>query len=801
MSRESKETEHGTRGRPPSHRHVTSKPAVTPLPAAPTAPRTHHASPHDVGSTGHVRKKPSHRTAEHIQGSATLLAPSEEPAASFRRHRQSTAPPAERCPSRHSLSPLPHAKTFSSSSRRSLSPLPHRKTFPSPSDDGGDETAGTTRRLSFVDCTLTQIEASIKSEDPEWNFNRDFWTVILTKEPLVTFRPFANRTLSYWVSVFNKWVELCKTNRSCVEAANCCQLQTMMSISRHNILEVILLINPEGGKRLQTEGLAQDVMERVKSSPIELMMAGVLLSRLISTKHKLRFVFGIMDFEDSGTLDEHEFAIFVGSFVRGLGGVFGVSHGLMPTKHDTNGIARRLYQRIGAIAASRVRDMLKDSAHDLRQTVADAIKARQSKRSLRSGGGVAEAEAKRKGQTLPFKTLLDWCYGSLSDVDPLALPYRLTIARFCPSRHEDLVDEFDDQLEDFKLSHHDPVRMPSDSDQHVSAQEMPSRFEVLLAKRLFDHCKKTSKFSIEVEDVESVLGKEWKRSPIPRHTTLKISKAMSALVDEKLRSTNIKTAFARIDFFDLLRRLCPRAQPKHLRMFDTWCHTFDDLAERDEEVHNLEKVIAVYADNETKPFMPVSEIHSLEDEFRKLDNHGRGYITANDLVNGWGWYQDEAEDTVASVAHAGDGLVDMHDFVRMMCPSEYKLPEMHGYSRELFGRFLASEVHHRKRELDDSRNRYASQNAHRLHSAMPTSLLPEVDPEVMKQWNRVFDELDVDKDDVVHETDLERAGILSHETSEAIAALIDPQDKTGFTRAGFIDAMLSAHGLRKGFHA
>eukprot|EP00438_Fugacium_kawagutii_P013306 Skav206486 [mRNA] locus=scaffold1128:64016:77435:+ [translate_table: standard] len=122
--------------------------------------------------------------------------------------------------------------------------------------------------------------------------------------------------------------------------------------------------DPAGHKRLST---GADGMKKCKVRICELMTAGVVLSRLIATRQKLKFVLGgdasaccfiiavkslckglafgmfawslssnmashgkprsgLFDVDDNRTLDETEFAAFVTAFIYGLGAAFGLRH-------------------------------------------------------------------------------------------------------------------------------------------------------------------------------------------------------------------------------------------------------------------------------------------------------------------------------------------------------------------------------------------------------------------------------------------------------------------------------------------
>merc|ERR1711974_256508 len=88
---------------------------------------------------------------------------------------------------------------------------------------------------------------------------------------------------------------------------------------------------------------------------------------------------------------------------------------------------------------------------------------------------------------------------------------------------------------------------------------------------------------------------------------------------EDLECDHYEIGFGHIDFFDLLRKMCPGAQPKHLRMFESWCNSYDELVRRRADFVGLEEAAATFGEVSTKPIIPESEMESLEREFHKLD--------------------------------------------------------------------------------------------------------------------------------------------------------------------------------------
>merc|ERR1711881_346828 len=81
---------------------------------------------------------------------------------------------------------------------------------------------------------------------------------------------------------------------------------------------------------------------------------------------------------------------------------------------------------------------------------------------------------------------MGWCCGNMADDDPLALPYHLALERFCPTRHGDFSDEFEETLHKFVLSHTEPVTIPQGIKTPAGCKIL-SRGEVVLARDILRH--------------------------------------------------------------------------------------------------------------------------------------------------------------------------------------------------------------------------------------------------------------------------------------------------------------------------
>jgi Ca2+-binding EF-hand superfamily protein len=622
-----------------------------------------------------------------------------------------------------------------------------------------------------MDFSLNQMGNAISAEDPSWQFNAVFWHALLVGEPHTGFKPLQNRTLAFWVGCFNKWQAM-RTAEGLPETINAIQLQEIVFLSKGNIIGVLKLFDRAGGRRVTAEGYTVSVLSSIQISMLELLAAGVLLSRLISTNHKLRFLLSLVDVGDNGWLDESQFTSFLKCLTRGLGAVFNAPMETVPTKADINTVAQRLHSRICKLVRM------------------------SSKSSLPSIAKTSSTDNK-----LSHQALHDWCFGSLSGEDPLALPYRLTLERFCPTRHGDFADEFDDRLANFSLSYKCPVALPEDAT-FVSKRDLLERAEVLLARDIFEHGKSLGRIRI-TEDELQILLKNTGRREISRMTQLTFLNALEAVVEQHCRPGG---GVDHIDLFDYLRQLCPKAQPKHIRMFDVWCTQYDRHMEVRDSFSNYELAAQTFIDNDKKPVLPADEIAQLENEFARLDQEGNGFVTMDDIMKGWGWSAQTALATVQAYDVLGDSFVDKDAFLRMMCPLEYKLPAMTGFAREVFGKVLLGHVESTKAVMRSVDSSYELKDAAwggseisraPLLNQPPPSALPEVPEENLEQWNDVFDNLDHDDDDKVNVRDLEASGLLSTVVCYCIASLIDPEDLQGFTRAGFLTAMCKAHGYRQ----
>jgi len=664
------------------------------------------------------------------------------------------------------------------------------------------------RKLSFMEVTLGQVEDAMKSVGlPGYDLHMPFWTVILSGRPPVSFRSMENRTLTFWVKAFNKWVELRRNEKDIY--VNGFQLQEMILISKEHLRQIAHLFDPEGGRRL-AEGMNNSNMNHLRISVPELLMAGVLMSRLITSRHKLSFLFGLADDNDTGCLNKRQFALFVRTFICALGAAFAVKEDDRPTKGEIDRMVEGLYARLSKGACRRIQKMIEVGDDQTKQAVLHAIKLKAATKldcPSRTMGSVIEtfkSAVKTTEQTLPYEVLRSWCYGQDSDKDPLALPYKLTIERFCPNRICELVDEYDDNLREFKLSHFEPVPVPQDTTV-VQGGELLTRAEVMLARMQYELCKENKYWTVEVKELDRN-AKEWGIS-----VTKRFQACLCCAIEAVHNVTRgDESSHVPGELIDIFRKLCPEADPKHLRMFNSWCEDYDELLAAKTQLESIAQAERTFQRNSQKPVIPLCELNVLEAEFKKMDHSGRGYIDVEDIARVWGWTDQMARETMEAFDCIGDGYLDKGEFFKMMCPENYRLPEMAGDFREILGKLLTSEANIKRSSFAADSSRFeqidAMANNRRPSSRgtavpkpakpAPSSIFPEAEEELCRQWTNLFDTLDIDNSGCINVQELRNSGLVSRDVCESIAAVVDPEDKNGFTRAAFMQAIARAHERR-----
>jgi hypothetical protein len=659
-----------------------------------------------------------------------------------------------------------------------------------------------TRQLSFAKCNLDQLEDATVEQGAD--FCREFWRTVLEEEASQDFWAMQNQNLAFWVHVFNRWQQFGKGDVTQVpEKLNGDQVERVFGNTRKMI--IIKLFDPSSFTRLSNEGRIPQIFASVKVPVARVITAGVLLSKRISTEHKLKFLFDLADTNDGEALDESQFTSFITNVIEGVGASFGVAseRKIIPSHEKIASIAHLLFAKVSALAAKRLRKLTMNHHAVIRA----AIKARQeqeqegehllspagsmghslsikSKPSLNSSMNSRRAASKPR-QMLKYKVIEDWCFGVFRDVS--ALPYELLFRRFCPKRFgDDIVDEFDECISHLKLSHSASVPVPK-SDTNIRKEDLLSRGDVLIVRDVFQFSVSRNTFRIELKDICKEMNLHLDRS---LHTRLE--SALIKASEAGKASANLQQFFGYV---------CPISQAKHWRMFESWCTEYDALMEQDtSNTQELGRAVDVFLENDKKEMLPPDYVAKLREQFNRLDADQDGRVEAGDVKREWAHLGGSEADSAHSILEKWgldeeDASVDLVQFVQLMCPEEYRPPEMEGFARKLLGKVLISEHEHVRDEVGRKISRFKPDKAIADDKIdLPVPLRPDVDAETLLRWGTVFDELDQDCDGAVDAEDIQNSGLVCAEVSSAIVGIVG--NGSCFTRERFLSAVTEAHSFR-----
>jgi hypothetical protein len=634
----------------------------------------------------------------------------------------------------------------------------------------GRGTPNLQRKLSFAETTLETVYTSIgtTSKDVLADLSTGYLEAILLGQMASSFRELQNRTLSFWVKCYNKWLAMKEP-----PTLNFEQLQHVFGIGHHGAMSLAKLFDKQGSHRLSIEGQSSKTLGGIKVPVCSVMLAGVWLSPVIATQNKIIFAFGLFDKDDSGVLSEQEFRNFAQAIFTGMALVFGAEP---PPPSALHRLTEIYYRQMSAHAGRRIRNALRRTV-----SLRDAVKQQIGERLA----------SESQTQQVPYSVLQDFVFGKASEEDPLTLPFRLLLERFNPNRSVTFIDEFTDGKDTFKLSHSAPVPVPQEGSS-VSVRDLLTRPEVVFSREMYQEF-----FELKAVIAEAELVERMDESRFVKSVRQEVQSRLVEL-NRDLCGQSIKLRGAD-GLFKMWKKLCPRAQPQHLKMFEKWCQEYDSLTNKKSSLKMAQSAETTFHENDLKPLLPAADLRRIKDEFSRLDTYGKGLIEVTTLASGL--QLGDAYEVAKIYDGNDDGYIDANEFVRMMCPPEYRLPEMDGIGRRLFGEL----IEHEATALENRYNQQAAsfeksaESSHRLSGATPHTLLPEVDKGTWATWNATFDRLDMTSDAKVSLAEVIGSGFLSPEVATFVYQVLIPEDGNGdgFSREDFMSAMLRAHGVRR----
>merc|ERR1712048_135690 len=138
-----------------------------------------------------------------------------------------------------------------------------------------------------------------------------------------------------------------------------------------------------------------------------------------------------------------------------------------------------------------------------------------------------------------------------------------------------------------------------------------------------------------------------------------------------------------------------------------------------------------------------------------------------------------------------DGFIDEQNFLRLMCPPEYRLSDMDNFARSVFGQILAFQASQAKTALEGVLGKNGQ-----THMEKPHALRPIVSMDQWRDWEAVFQQLDQDRNELVSAKDMITSNVLTELEAEAMVKLFDPENSKHVSKVAFMTTMLKASGFR-----
>lgn len=607
-----------------------------------------------------------------------------------------------------------------------------------------------TRQLSFVAYTIDDVDHIIQSEKEggvEWF--RAFWHVVLVQTPAC--RMLTNRSLPNWVAIYNRWQATAKSNGGTpVDVMSASELQDWLAAPPTRVVEIVRLFDPKGYAKFNLMKTSSE-HSKIRLPILPLVCACVMMSQTLTNRQKLRFLFGIFDKEDKDGLTEEEFISMLQNLLRGLACAFGmaIAKEMLPTPSKVHEVAKQIFSR------------------------------------MRERAPPGEAST----SFLSSSALDHWILGHT--FDPVALPFALFLERY--SIDDDAVDPdlFQDEPKRFRLSHAKPVENPLEAIINVDPNYL-SRFEVLTAREIFQYCQSISDFKLTHEEVERGVQK-----PISVEMWCgKLSRALEEM--DSQRGTQVRS-----DLVGFLRKLCPKATPAHIRMYQSWLQEFDSGVELKKALDLGHTMLQIYQSYSKKPVMTDRIRNELDANFAKI-NRVQDRITTADLKAAMEVGTHTAKSMMQYFDTNRDGFVDKDEYAAAMCPTDYRFRPAGAFVDEVFGVLIASEVAKQEQQVAEIDRRFAPRRSGEHQQKRKKLFIKKQVPERLWQtWNDVFDLLDPDNTGTVCRLRLKQSRFLCPDVCDYVFDLIadhgrreDGKDEA-FNRDQFLAKLLDASDFRR----
>ncbi|OLQ10850.1 hypothetical protein AK812_SmicGene5404 [Symbiodinium microadriaticum] len=254
--------------------------------------------------------------------------------------------------------------------------------------------------------------------------------------------------------------------------------------------------------------------------------------------------------------------------------------------------------------------------------------------------------------------------------DPLAAPFAMLLERFSVREFEDDPEFFEDEDKSFKLSHTAPVELPLQTAAAL-AQRCFNFCDAGLVRKVFCECEKQRDFSLSYEDMgRHVVARTAAQGAVgelipPDLWCDRLVRGLDEM--ERLRGVGQKP---NLSLF--LRKLCPSAKPRHIRLFQIWMKELDHTEELKEDLATSRRLQEYFesfqvASYVARPVLPARVRQELLEEYESLAFNTLQASVTRDA------FRKRFYDGGSRVTQAG--VYRQEDYVAAMCPTEFRHKE------------------------------------------------------------------------------------------------------------------------------
>eukprot|EP00439_Symbiodinium_sp_Y106_P045896 s874_g5.t2 len=244
------------------------------------------------------------------------------------------------------------------------------------------------------------------------------------------------------------------------------------------------------------------------------------------------------------------------------------------------------------------------------------------------------------------------------------------------------------------------------------------RDEVVQVSVIFQHCASKGTFDISHADAERITGV----AIDPKFWIGKLHRALDEM--DVARHNGVK-----ISFTAFLKKLCPKAANRHLRMFHSWLKEYEHMDELRAAVVRSREMVASFKAYTAKPPLPAKIRQQLLEGFE-----------AGSAVMAF----DRPRDNDSSQPTGALAEMGKDDYFEKRCPIEFRAHPGHPKVDDLVGAVLQILVTRAETALAQKERLFAPKKAYEAPTCLREMFVkPRVSDETWQLWNQVLDLLQV----------------------------------------------------------